>query len=323
MNLGRIDLNLLRVFDAVFEDRNLLRAGKRLNLSQSAISHALGRLRDVLEDDLFVRTAKGMAPTARAVAMAAPLRDALLQIQSALGDEPFVASVATREFVVAANDYITMLLLGRLIQRLSAEAPLVNLVIRPSTRLDLAGQIDIGRIDIAVGIFAEVPPRFQSMLIWSQTETLVTHQDHPIGDRAVTNDDLLRYSLIAISLGGPEEGAVDGFIVERGLARQSEMFDRQALEDSFAGTATLPRLRVSVAHSLAIPALLEHSEMLALVPSPLAREFGRNGKFRVRPTPYPAPTSSVSAVWHSRNEHDPALQWLRSQILEVAKEVQV
>ncbi len=77
MNLARIDLNLLRVFDAIFEDRNLLLAGKRLNLSQSAISHALGRLRDVLEDDLFVRTAKGMEPTARAEAMAMPLRNAL------------------------------------------------------------------------------------------------------------------------------------------------------------------------------------------------------------------------------------------------------
>ena len=70
----RFDLNLLRVFEAVFEDRNVLRAGKRLHLSQSAISHALGRLRDLLDDELFVRTANGMEPTARALAMAAPLR---------------------------------------------------------------------------------------------------------------------------------------------------------------------------------------------------------------------------------------------------------
>ncbi|RWA56374.1 LysR family transcriptional regulator [Cupriavidus sp. UYMSc13B] len=321
MNLARIDLNLLRVFDAVFEDRNLLAAGKRLHLSQSAISHALGRLRDVLQDDLFVRTAKGMEPTARAVAMATPIRSALRQIQTALGDEPFAPASARREFVVVANDYITLLLLSRLSQRLRAEAPMVDLVVRPSTRLDLAGQIDIGRIDIAIGIFAEVPTRFQSMVVWKQTEVLVTHRDHPIGDRALTNEDLLTYPLVAVSLGGQEEGAVSGFILERGLARQSEMFDRQALEDAFAGSASLPRIRVAVAHSLAIPSLVRHSDMLALVPSPLGREFERNGELRIHPVPYPTPMTSVRAVWHGRNAEDPALQWLRKQIADVASQV--
>jgi DNA-binding transcriptional LysR family regulator len=312
MNLARIDLNLLRVFDAIYEDRNLLLAGKRLNLSQSAISHALGRLRDVLEDDLFVRTAKGMELTARA----------LQQIQNALGNEPFLPNIASREFVVAANDYITMLLLGRLSQRLSAEAPMVNLIIRPSTRLDLAGQIDIGRIDIAVGIFAEVPARFQSMPIWKQTEVLAMRQGHPVGARAVTQEDLLNYPLAAVSLGGQEEGASGGFILERGLARQSEMFDRQALEDAFADFPARPRLRIAVAHSLAIPALLRDSDMLAIVPSPLGLEFERNGALCTRPVPYTAPTSSVRAVWHTRNDQDPALQWLRAQISDVAKQVQ-
>ncbi|MES2263674.1 MAG: LysR substrate-binding domain-containing protein [Pseudomonadota bacterium] len=321
MNLERIDLNLLRVFDAIFEDRNLLRAGKRLNLSQSAISHALARLRDALEDDLFVRTAKGMEPTARANAMAAPLRSALQQIRSALGDDPFLPRLAQRDFVVAANDYITMLLLGRLSQRLHAEAPLVNLVIRPSTRLDLAGQIDIGRIDIAIGVFAEIPARFQSMSVWTQGEVLVMRKDHPIGERAVTREDLLIYPLMAVSLGGQEEGAVEGFIVERGLARQSEMFDRQALEAEFSATPALPRLRVCVAHSLAIPSLLRHSDMLALVPAPLGREFERTGDIRARPTPYPAPVSTVQAVWHARNDGDPALRWLRGHLDELARQV--
>jgi DNA-binding transcriptional LysR family regulator len=322
MNLARIDLNLLRVFDAIFEDRNLLLAGKRLNLSQSAISHALGRLRDVLEDDLFVRTAKGMEPTARAEAMAMPLRDALRQIQNALGNEPFLPEIANREFVVAANDYITQLLIGRLSQRLSEAAPKINLVIRPSTRLDLAGQIDLGRIDIAVGTFAEVPSRFQSMLLWKQTDVLAMRRDHPVAGRIITHEDLLNTPLVAISLGGQEEGASGGFILERGLARQSEMFDRQALEDAFANFPTQPRLRVRVAHSLAIPALLRHSDMLALVPSALGHEFERNGDLCTQPVPYPAPTSSVRAVWHTRNDQDPALQWLRAQILDIAKQIQ-
>ncbi len=223
----RIDLNLLRVFDAVFEDRNLLRAGKRLHLSQSAISHALARLREALQDELFVRTAKGMEPTARALAMATPLREAMRAIHDTLGVQPFDPATATRRFVVAANDYVTSVLLTRLVRRMGEAAPLSDLVVRPSTRLDLAEQIDVGRIDIALGIFADLPSRFQSARLWVQDDVLVFRRGHPLARRKPRIDDLAEFPLLTVSLGGQEEaGAVSGFIIERGLARQSEMFDR-------------------------------------------------------------------------------------------------
>ncbi|HEY2024079.1 LysR substrate-binding domain-containing protein [Paraburkholderia sp.] len=321
MSADRIDLNLLRVFDAIFEDGNLALAGKRLNLSQSAISHALARLRDTVDDDLFVRTGKGMEPTVRAIEMAAPVRAALQQIRAALGVDRFEPGVAQRKFVVAANDYVTALVLGRLSQRLRAEAPLVDLVVRPSTRLDLAGQIDVGRIDLAIGIFADVPPRFRSTRLWEQSDVLLLNREHPLADRAVTRDDLLTYPLVAISQGGEEEGAVSGFIVERGLARQSEMFDRAALDRAFADAAEVPRMRMAVAHSLVIPALLRHSDMLALVPSSLGRELERYGELKMHATPYDCPNVAVLAVWHERNDADPALQWLRQQLADVARQV--
>ncbi|BCQ27301.1 LysR family transcriptional regulator (plasmid) [Caballeronia sp. NK8] len=321
MSAERIDLNLLRVFDAIFEDRNLALAGKRLHLSQSAISHALGRMRDVLGDDLFVRTGRGMEPTVRALAMATQVRGALAQIKAALGVDRFDPAIARRTFVLAANDYITVLLLGRLSQRLSAEAPFVDIVVRPSTRLDLAGQIDVGRIDIAIGIFADVPRRFRSIDVWAQTDVLLLHREHPIAERPLTRDDLLTYPLVAVSQGGEEEGAVSGFIVERGLARQSEMFDRDALNRGFADSADVPRVRVAVAHSLAIPALLRHSDMLAIVPSSLGRELERNGELQMRATPYACPDATVRAVWHERNDADPGLQWLRQQLIEVSRQV--
>jgi DNA-binding transcriptional LysR family regulator len=321
MSAERIDLNLLRVFDAIFEDRNLALAGKRLNLSQSAISHALARMRDALGDDLFVRTGRGMEPTVRAIGMAVQVRGALAQIRSALGVDAFDPSVARRKFVVAANDYITSLVLGRLSQRLRADAPLVDLVVRPSTRLDLAGQIDVGKIDIAVGIFADVPSRFRSTKLWEQTDVVLLHRDHPIADRPITRDDLLSYPLVAISQGGEEEGAVGGFIVERGLARQSEMFNREAFNRAFANAVEAPRMRMSVAHSLAIPALLRHSDMLALVPSSLGRELARHGELKMCATPYDCPNVTVCAVWHERNDIDPALQWLRHQLADVARQV--
>jgi DNA-binding transcriptional LysR family regulator len=321
MTPDRMDLNLLRVFDAVYEDRNLVLAGKRLNLSQSAISHALARMRQTLGDDLFIRTGQGMVPTVRAVNMAGPVRAALQQIKSALGVDVFDPAEAQRKLVLAANDYITSLLVAPLGQRLAKEAPHVDLVVRPSTRLDLAGQIDLGRIDLAIGIFADVPLRFSSLKVWDQTDVLLLHCKHPIVDRRIDREDLLNFPLAVISQGGEEEGAVDGFIVERGLARQSEMFDRIALERAFADLAEIPRVRMAVAHSLAIPALLRNSDMIAVVPSSLGKELERQGELRMRPAPYACPDVAVKAVWHERNNSDPALEWLRKQLLDVAREV--
>lgn len=321
MNFDRLDLNLLRVFNAVFEERNLLRAAKRLNLSQSAVSHALARLRQTLEDDLFVRTSAGMQPTARATAIAGPLRGALQQISSALGDEPFSPALTDREYVVAANDYLTLLLMGRLSDSFQGNAPLASLVVRPATRIDLAGQIDLGRIDIAVGTFAEIPARFHSLRLWTQSDSLVMRADHPLGSNGVTREDLLRYPMLAVSLGGSEEGAVDGYISERGLARQSEMFDRQALQQALAPLS--PRPRMLVAHSLALPALLGSSDMLAVLPSPLSRIFAQHHGLRVAPLPYASRPVDVQAVWHARCDQDPAHAWLREQLANAARDIEI
>lgn len=308
MNVDRIDLNLLRVFNIVYEERNLQRAARRLNLSHSAISHALGRLREALGDDLFVRSANGMQPTARAQAMAAPLRNALQQIGGALGNEPFAPATAQRDFVIAATDYVTLLLLDRLSSQLQALAPLTNLIIRPSTRIDLAGQLDLGRIDVAIGVFADIPPRFGAIPLWTQTDTLCMRPGHPLAGHGVTSADLATYPLLAISLGGAEEGAVDGFLSERGLARESDMFDRAALPDT-------ARLRMLVPHSLTVPALLRSSDMLALLPSSLSQLFAEREGLLTAPLPYPARSRQMQAIWHTRSDGDPALSWLRSQLM--------
>ena len=320
MSIGRADLNLLKVFDAVYEDRNLVVAGRRLNLSQSAVSHALGRLRGLVGDELFVRTGKGLVPTGRAAAMAPELRDSLRRIEAALGVESFVPGDSARRFVIAANDHVTVVIVAPLVRRLQAEAPGVELVVRPSTRLDLAEQIDVGRIDLAVGIFSQVPPRLNSRTLVSQDESIVMRKDHPAAKRRLVLAELARHPLVTISVGGQEEGAVDGFILERGLARQSEMFDRHALEEALGERKARPRLRVTVPHSLAIPALLRDSDMLSIVPTSLARALTRSGELVMRPRPYPAAAAVTRAVWHRRNDHDAGHAWLRERVAEAANE---
>jgi DNA-binding transcriptional LysR family regulator len=314
MSIGRMDLNLLKVFDAVFEDRNLVLAGRRLNLSQSAVSHALTRLRELVGDDLFLRTGKGLVPTARATDMAPVLRDALHRIDATLGVEAFSPAQSTRRFTIAANDHVTAVIVAPLSRELREAAPGVDLVIRPSTRLDLAEQIDLGRIDLAIGIFSQVPPRLNSRTLLAQGEVILMRKDHPAARRKLTLRDLAKYPLLTISVGGQEEGAVDGFILERGLARQSEMFDRHALQEALADIGQAARVRVTVPHSLAIPALLRDSDMLSIVPSSLAKALVRGGELLLRQPPYRAGTATTRAVWHRRNDHDPAHLWLRERV---------
>src|SRR5258705_6851909 len=161
-SFSTLDLNLLRVFDAVMEERSVLRASQKVCLSQSAVSHSLARLREMLDDELFVRTTAGMQPTARAMAMAGIVRDALKSLEAAIELPVFEPATSTRKFTIAANDFTTMVLASRLLQVLKAEAPYVDLAIKPVTRIDLAEQIDLGRIDAAIGTFRAVPSRFKS-----------------------------------------------------------------------------------------------------------------------------------------------------------------
>ncbi|WGS25646.1 LysR family transcriptional regulator [Bradyrhizobium sp. ISRA464] len=118
-----MDLNLLKVFDAVMEERSVLRASQKVALSQSAVSHSLARLREMLDDELFVRTATGMQPTARALTMAPQVRQALRSLEAAVELPTFAPAVSTKPFTLAANDFTTMVLAPPLLKILSREAP--------------------------------------------------------------------------------------------------------------------------------------------------------------------------------------------------------
>lgn len=201
-------------------------------------------------------------------------------------------------------------------------APGVDLVIRPSTRLDLAEQIDLGRIHLAIGIFSQVPPRLNARTLMSQGEAILMRKGHPAARRRLTLHDLAKYPLVTLSVGGQEEGAVDGFIMERGLARQSEMFDRHALEEALREAKAPPRLRVTVPHALAIPALLAETDMLSIVPATLAMALAQGGALLRRDPPYRAQESTVRAVWHSRDEHDAGHAWLRETVVTTARAVE-
>ena len=129
VSLNTLDLNLVRVFDALMEEQIVLRAGHRVGLSQSAVSHSLARVRAIVEDDLLVRTAAGMEPTARVLAMATPVREALIRVELAVASARFDSTGSRRQFTLAADDYITAVIVLALLQLLKTETPSVDLII--------------------------------------------------------------------------------------------------------------------------------------------------------------------------------------------------
>ena len=312
-----LDLNLLKVFDAVMEERSVLRASQKVALSQSAVSHSLARLREMLENDLFVRTATGMQPTAMAMAMAPLIREALRSLEAAVELPTFNPANSTKQFTLAANDFTTFVLASPLLNILRREARSIDLTIKPVTRIDLAEQIDLGRIDVAIGVFLAPPSRFRSSLLFEYDDVLIVGKRRKL-DR-LDKAQLAELLLVVVSFGGEREGAVEGFISERGLARRSEMYDRPALERALAESERPPRIVVSLPHFLALPALLEDTELAAIAPRPLAKVLQEKHSLVTYDLPYATTPLEVRLLWHERVGDDPSHVWLR-EILRRATE---
>jgi DNA-binding transcriptional LysR family regulator len=316
ISLNRLDLNLLRVFNAVMEERSVLRASQRICLSQSAISHALARLREVLGDELFIRTGTGMQPTARARTMAPLISEAWKSLEAAIGLPEFEPRKSTRRFTIAVNDFVTAVMIPHLLGLLRREAPFVDIVIRSDSQIDLTEHIDLGRIDAAIGTFAEPPPRFRSSSLFTYDDVLIAPSAQALGKLSI--EELSGMSIVVISSHGGPEGIVDSRTSACGLVRRSEMYDRTAFENAFSGWGRSPRIAVSLPHFLALPSLLEDAHLTAIVPRPLARSLTRVPVV-IRELPYETSLAKVSVVWHERNTKDASQQWLREMLSRATK----
>jgi DNA-binding transcriptional LysR family regulator len=312
--MSNLDLNLLRVFDAILRERNVLRASEAINLSPSAVSHALSRLRAFLDDDLFVRTAAGMEPTTRALEMAPLVRDALVVIERAIGPKQFEPASTQRQFCIAATDYVTAVILPEFLHATSLAAPNASVTLLPASRIDLTTQIDVGRVEIALGSFSNMPSRIREQVLFEERDMMVIASDHPLAGRKIRLRDFASLPLLVVSTGGAE----DGFLSERGLTRRTEMFDRTALVAAFESVGKRPEFRVVQPHFLAIPSLLAGTRMAAVVPASLARFFMKSGTVYAAELPWEPTTRALQMIWHERHTEDQGHAWLRTVLADAA-----
>lgn len=292
--IQRIDLNLLLVFDALFAERNVTRAAERLGLTQPAVSHALGRLRVLLGDPLFVRTPRGMAPTPAAEAVAREVCPALRNIAGALGRaEEFVPEASAREFVIGLSDYASVVLLPRLLEVLKREAPRVSLVVKNAGHARGLQQVEDGEVELVVGNFPAPPPHMEERLLFRDGFVCAARSGHPAFRRAFGLKRYLSLEHVQVSTSGEAHGYVDRVLDGVGAAR---------------------KVVVTVGHFMIAPLLLRTTELVATEPrrllAPLAEQFG----LVLKPVPFPVPPFDVVQVWHSRHSADGGHSWLRKVV---------
>ena len=318
MNIQKIDLNLFRVFEAVMKHRSVSVAASELHLSPSAVSHALGRLRSVLDDALFVSGPAGMEPTARANELAPHVRAGLERIDGALSSAPFEPAQAQRTFRIATSDYGASTIMPPLVARLAASAPQIDLRVFPFNRTDTVRQLDEGRVDIAISWFSELPERMRRRQVWYDEEAIIARRGHPLEGGEITRARLLDYPHVVVELTGNGE-APDGsaFMTERGVSRRVWV-DRLLLDLRSSGETLIGRAAVSVPHYASAIAIVESSDMLATMPRSMALAAARRGAVVLLDLPYEPMTATVDAIWHERHDSDPGLQWLVAQMGETS-----
>jgi DNA-binding transcriptional LysR family regulator len=310
IDLSRADLNLLVLFETVLRERHVGRAASRLHLSASAVSHGLGRLRRLLADPVFLRTPRGVVPTARALELAAPISGVLAGARSVLATAaPFDPRTSTREFTLGAPDGASSLFLTPLLERVQREAPGVNVRLRQLLPPE-AGRVDSsawepvfalldGRvIDLAIAPFGEVPARFATRDLREEDFAIVSRRGHPFA-RSPGVREYCAASHLVVSLTGDPRGFVDQALAERGLKR------RVAL--------TVPGFFMALA-------VVAETDLLAAVPRSFARAHARRAGLAVTEPPLPLRRFQLRIVLPAGAEGDPGLAWLRSTIVAATSE---
>jgi DNA-binding transcriptional LysR family regulator len=234
------------LFEALWAERHVGRAAQRMNLSQSATSHALSRLRDLLGDELFIRHPKGVEPTARARELAEPVDRALAQIRTIMARPgPFDPAQLRRTFKLGATDYAVFVVLAPLIAHLQREAPFVDLQITPIDQGSVVGLLDRGEIDLALGNFPDLPVRLESLALFAERFVGVLRRGHPaLGRDGMSLDDFVRVPHALVSLRGDPHGRVDEALERLGRSR---------------------RVAVTVAHFLSLPFVIGASDMIGVL----------------------------------------------------------
>jgi DNA-binding transcriptional LysR family regulator len=299
MNIGGIDLNLLIVFEALMNERNVTRAASHLGLSQPAVSSALKRLRHTIGDPLLIRTRGGMRPTPRAEQMFSSVAQSLASIHSALrAGTSFAAGEAERSFSVMMSDVGEVVYLPRLVRFLRREAPAVRLLVRRLARPRVHDELASGGVDLAIG-WMEGANGLCREILFCEEFVCIVRPDHPRVSRRLTRSQLAAEWHLVVGrhdFGSSMVVRSSGMSLKRGPKVDASRSVKVAM---------------TVPHFLAVPNIIASTDLVCVVPRRLGQVYADFGQVRIAALPTKGESFEVCQFWHKRLDSDPASVWLR------------
>lgn len=297
VNLRTLDLNLLRVFDAVLHEHGVTPAAARLGLTQPAVSNALARLRGLFGDPLFVRSAAGMDATPFARELAEPVRQALALLEAALAHGPgFDPATSTRAFRFYMSDLGQIEFLPPLVERVQRAAPGVRLEAVAADLEHIADALGTGALDLAVGFLPALGPPIGRHALFRDPYVCLMRADHPAIGAKLTKKKFVEASHVLVTYRGGGHRVIEEALERAGVAR---------------------RIALRVPHFTVVPMVLERTDLILTLPARVARVYERQGGFKSLPPPVPMPQAEVAVHWHERFETDPGNRWLREQVVQL------
>jgi DNA-binding transcriptional LysR family regulator len=296
MELQDIDLNLLVVFNELLKQRRVSAVAATLGISQPAISNALGRLRKVLGDELFLRTSKGMIPTPFAETLAEPIGYALGTLHDTLNvTSSFDPASSTRAFTVAMTDIGEIYFLPNLMKKLALVAPGVTISTVRDQSDTLRDEMERGRVDLVIGFLPDLKSGFFQRRLFRQRYVCLFRKGHPLAGAGMTMKTFLNAEHVSIIAEGTGHGMVDTAIQRAGVQR---------------------KVRLRVPHFVAVGHILQTTDLIAVVPEAYAARTLAPFDLLSAPCPIKIPDIAINVLWHARNHREPSSRWLRQVIVD-------
>jgi DNA-binding transcriptional LysR family regulator len=305
MSFRTLDLNLLRVFDAVMIEQNLTRAADRLATTQPAVSNALRRLRDALHDELLVRTAHGVKPTPRAEEIWPAVRQALSGLESVITPENFDLGETSATMRLAMADSTASLLLPPLMRTIKQVAPKLNMRMVPLTTRDPRPMLMQSDIDLAIGSFPGVVAQLAAgqgivssirhKRLYSGEYVCVMRADHPLAQEELTLERYCSADHVLVSFSGQAHALIDDVLSNMGLRR---------------------RIALTVNQYYTAGRVVAQSDLISVMPRHIVASIGHHGILAARNLPLELPGVHVDMLWHERDTRTPAHKWLRETLSE-------
>ncbi|SMF04715.1 LysR family transcriptional regulator [Desulfovibrio gilichinskyi] len=297
-NPANFDLNLLVILDTVFCERSLTLAGKKLFMTQSAISHALSKLRDHFEDRLFIRRGNSMDPTPLCVELHKTLAPSLKKILESLDDRgEFSPKSSNRTFCLGLSDYLCNLLLPEIISKIQNEAPNITLRIVQATYEQRTAMLQNGKLDIFIGCSRDYGAGVFKEQLFQDREVCVLRKDHPVTGEVMTEEELSKAEFVALSLSESGLGFLEDYLYHKGVQR---------------------KIKVVVQQEVVIPSLVSSSNLIGSLAERLAQVYTEIMPLRIIKLPLENTIFEIYQHWHAVNNNDPAHIWMRAVIKHVA-----